>query len=197
MNKTPVIHEEGSHTPLQAGDTLPGSAIQISADTGNIINLGTDGGLHATAGTTDSIYPISAIADTSGVTLTMNQVVPVGVTQQFSVHASLYLFDGSTGETLPDYWYIANDKLMGDQPNVIVWHSLIQQKDPDYTWDGTTSYGLHIIIGESDQLTMAYYPEAPIDTATPIPAGTQGIIRIHVNGLPGRAVQEFILNVAF
>lgn len=45
MNKTPVIYETGSHKPLQDGDTLPGSTIQISQDAGNGVTIGSDGGL--------------------------------------------------------------------------------------------------------------------------------------------------------
>ncbi|KVO05564.1 hypothetical protein WJ69_22960 [Burkholderia ubonensis] len=46
--KTPIVLNDTQHSPLQSGDQLPGGAIALSADAGNRLAVGSDGGLFAT-----------------------------------------------------------------------------------------------------------------------------------------------------
>lgn len=52
-SQTPIVHLGNIHAPLPEGDTLPGSAIQVSGDAGNSLSVGTDGGLLVAGGEGD------------------------------------------------------------------------------------------------------------------------------------------------
>ncbi|MGF6599797.1 hypothetical protein P3T23_004531 [Paraburkholderia sp. GAS448] len=69
--RTPVILNGKTHDVLSAGDVLAGSAVQLSSDAGNILSIGSDGGLKA--GSADKWFDA---AFTVGLTYAAGNPVP-------------------------------------------------------------------------------------------------------------------------
>ena len=112
--QTPVVLGTNQHKPLAAGDQLPGAAIQRSADAGNTLALGGDGGLYAAGALPPAAQKFAYSAVPAGVSGPMDYVydpspivltgLPSGGEVTFAHQTVVYCGTGTLNVGVVTHW---------------------------------------------------------------------------------------------